>query len=171
MSFNVFEFEEKYPPSKAVEDARRAAFQAQRGNYYRSRRTQPPYQMELRGKDLNPTLMGLRGKEPISDLEAVLQGILVGDYPSRPISAAPRQLNIFDAPSGAPDPIAGALARYLVEAQRYPQGAGGGLVHTPPPPNPRRIGSTRMAGSIPVGPLLAALLAPAAGAVIQQSGE
>ena len=28
-----------------------------------------------------------------------------------------------------------------------------------------------MAGSIPVGPLLAALLAPAAGAAIQQSGD
>tara|TARA_Y100000004_G_scaffold56748_1_gene63103 strand:- start:270 stop:800 length:531 start_codon:yes stop_codon:yes gene_type:complete len=135
------------------------------------RRSQPPYQLEMKGQGLDPTLMSLRGKEPLTDLEAIAQGLLVGSYPSRPLSAAPRQLNIFDAPSGAPDPIAGALARYLAEAQNYPQGAGGGLVHTPAPPNPRRVGATRMAGSIPVGPLLAALLAPAAGAVIQQSGD
>ena len=158
--------EDSMPLSAALMEQRRQDFWEGIQALYDQRDTEPPYQLELRSKDLRPTLMGLRSKQPLTDLEAIAQGILVGDYPSRPLSAAPRQLNIFDAPSGAPDPIAGALARYLAEAQLSRQGAGGGLVHTPEPPNPRRVGSTRMAGA-----LLAALLAPAAGAVIQQSGE
>ena len=166
MSNRGQQLEDSMPLSAALMEQRRQDFWEGIQALYDQRDTEPSYQLELRSKDLRPTLMGLRSKQPLTDLEAIAQGLLVGSYPSRPLSAAPRQLNIFDAPSGAPDPIAGALARYLAEAQLSRQGAGGGLVHTPEPPNPRRVGSTRMAGA-----LLAALLAPAAGAVIQQSGE
>ena len=46
------------------------------------RRSQPPYQLEMKGQGLAPTLMSLRGKEPLTDLEAIAQGLLVGSYPS-----------------------------------------------------------------------------------------
>jgi len=56
----------------------------------------PPYQLEIKGQDLNPTLMALRGRQPLSDPDAISQGVSVGSYPSRPLSAAPDQLSILD---------------------------------------------------------------------------
>ena len=57
----------------------------------------PPFQLEIQGQDLNPTLMALRGREPLSDSYAISQGVSVGSYPSRPLSAAPNQLNLLGA--------------------------------------------------------------------------
>ncbi len=39
---------------------------------------------------------GAQGRQPLSDTDAIGQGVSVGGYPSRPLSAAPNQLSILD---------------------------------------------------------------------------
>ena len=53
-----------------------------------------PFQLEIKGQDLNPTLMALRGREPLSDSYAISQGRLAVIHPARYL---PNQLNLLGA--------------------------------------------------------------------------
>ena len=95
MSIRKQQLEEIVPLSAALMEQRRRDFQAGIKALYDQREAVLPYQLELASKDLRPTLMALRSREPITDLEAMSQGLMAGSYPSRPLSAAPNQLNLL----------------------------------------------------------------------------
>lgn len=96
MSIRKQQLEEIVPLSAALMEQRRRDFQAGIQALLDQREAVLPYQLELASKDLRPTLMALRSREPITDPDAISQGISVGSYPSRPLSAAPDQLSILD---------------------------------------------------------------------------
>ena len=97
MSIRKQQLEEIVPLSAALMEQKRRDFQAGIQALYDQREAVLPYQLELASRDLRPTLMALRSREPITDLEAVSQGLMAGSYPSRPLSAAPNQLNLLGA--------------------------------------------------------------------------